>query len=406
MRTLEEHRAAVAQRLASLPVIDVALDDARGAMLAAPLFAAQDLPATAVSRCDGYVVAAADIAGASAGNPVVLPVTHDGGFDPRGKRRHVAGTASRVPSGAPIPEGADAVIAVAETDGGIAQVQVSASVSAGHNVRAAGSDVPDGVEALSPGQRIAPRHMALAAALGVGRLRVHPAPRVVVIAVGQELSEPGRSRGRAGVPETSGVLLTNLVRAAGAQAFRVVVPTDDRAALRRTIEDQIVRADVVITVGGLSGSRTDSVAPVLAQWEDFEVVEVGLTPGGFHGLGSVTASGRTVPVVALPGRPVAALVAFEAYVHDALRAMSGHYGERAEVTASVSQGWKKAVGVVQAVPLWLESGGSTGTRATPLGDPRDPSLVAVAQANGVVFVPAEASSVRTGALLRCQTWGV
>lgn len=402
MRTLEEHKAAVAAHLRTLPTIDVALEDARGAMLAAPVIVHEDVPPVPTAACDGYAVLAADVASA----PATLPVTHDLDFDPRAKTKHVAGTAARIVSGAPMPTGADAVVPFAWTDGGIASVTVAQPVAPGQHVRAAGSEVPAGLEALAAGQRIEPRHLALASAVGLARLRVHPAPRVVVIAAGAELVEVGRGGFRSAVPETTGHLVTELVRDAGAHAYRVAVMSDSRTELRAAIEDQMVRADVIITVGGLSASPNDAVAPVLRMLGSLDVTDLALTPSGLHGLGEVHAGDRRVPVIALPGRPVEAYVAFEAYVRDALRGMSGQGVERPEVSAKVSTGWKSPRGFVQAVPVWLEDGGAVGTRALPVGDPAAPSLAAFAQANGLVFVPADADEVRAGAVLRCQTWGV
>lgn len=400
MRTVDEHKAAVADHLRTLPTLDVALEDARGAMLAAPIVVLQDVPSYPTAAHDGYVVRSADAVSAG----VSLPVVHDLDFHPHAPRQHVPGTASRIVSGAPMPEGADAVALVEWTDGGVARVEFNRPVGAGEGVRPAGSEAPAGVEALSVGQRLAPRHVALASALGLSRLTVHPAPRVVVIASGAELVEAGRGGLRGAVAETSGHLVTELVRDAGAHAYRVAVMSDDPQAVRSAIEDQMVRADVIITVGGLSGAASDAVGTVVAALGTFEVTRLALNPSGWHGIGEVMAGDRRVPVVALPGRPVEAYVAFEAYVRDALRAMSGHSGERLVVSATMSAGFSSPAGVVHAVPVWLEDGGAVGTRALPVGDPSRPSLAAFAQANGILWVPAEVDEVRAGAVMRCHAW--
>lgn len=403
-RTVEDHATAVAQALASLPAIDVVRDDARGAMLAADVIAAAPVPASATAACDGYAVRAGDVASATPGAPAVLPVTHDVGFATVGKASLVPGTAARVVSGAPLPTGADAVVALVDTDGGVAHVKVWNPAASGHNVRQAGFEVNQGDVALTAGTRLSARHLAVIAAMGVRRVTVHPVPRVVVLAVGAELAEADNRRKPGTVPETTGHLIADLVRDAGAHAYRVSVPSDDHHAIRGALEDHIVRADVVITTGGLSQARHDTVAPVLEHMGEFEVSDVLLLPRARHGVGHINIHDRSVPVVALPGRPVAAFVAFEAYVRDALRAMSGHDSARLTAPAVATHSWQSVAGVEHAVLVRIEEGSNGGLRAAPVGDPLNPSLAALAAANGVAWVPASSATVKEGSVVRCHVW--
>ncbi len=403
-RTVEDHARAVAQALATLPAIDVAPDDARGAMLAADVISPVPVPAEATVACDGYALRAADVDTATQAAPVVLPVTHDAGFDSKGKMTLVPGTAVRVVSGARLPTGADSVVAIGDTDGGVARVRVASRVGVGQHVRAPGSDVPLGVAVLTSGTRLAPRHLAVVAAMGVRRVRVHPVPRVVVLAVGAELSGSGPGGIASAVPETTGHLIADLVRDAGAHAYRVTVASDDHKAIRAAIEDHIVRADVLITTGGLSQARHDTVAHVLSHLGEFHVSEVLLYPAARHGVGQLDNHGRSIPVLALPGRPLTAFMAFEAYVRDALRAMSGLDGARPTVPAVATQSWTSVVGVEHPVLVRVDQGGSVGLRATPVGDPLSPSLSALASANGLAWVPAESGGVKEGSVVRCHVW--
>lgn len=403
-RSLADHCDAVLAALATLPAIDVARDDARGAMLAADVVAGSAVPPRAVAACDGYALRAHDVDAVRPGVPLTLPVTHDIDFDARGKGRLVPGTAARIVSGAPLPDGADSVVGHAETDGGVAHVTLTSRVEHGLNVRAAGFDVEAGAVVLSAGTRLAPRHIAVVAALGLSRVLVHPVPRVVVVAIGGELATHDRRPKPGSVPETTGHLIADLVRDAGAHAYRIAVPSDDRHAIRAAVEDQMVRADVILTIGGLSHSRHDTVTQVLGVLGEFQASEVQLAPLARHGIGRIEAHGRTVPVLALPGRPVTAYLAFEAYVRDALRAMSGHDAARTTVPASTTQGWASRGGLTHLVPVRLETGGSVGLRATPTGDPANPSLTSIAAANGLAWVPAEATQVNEGSVLRCHVW--
>jgi molybdopterin molybdotransferase len=303
-----------------------------------------------------------------------------------------------------MPDGADAVVALADTDGGVARVALTARVEPGQHVRPAGFDVEAGAVVLSEGTRLAPRHIAVVAALGLSRVLVHPVPRVVVVAVGGELADTHRRAKPGSIPETTGHLIADLVRDAGAHAYRVAVPSDDRQAIRSAIEDQLVRADVILTTGGLSHARHDTVSQVLGMLGTFEANQLNLAPLARHGVGRIEGHGRTVPVLALPGRPATAHLAFEAYVRDALRAMSGHDAARATAPALATQGWTSPRGLEHPVPVRLESGGSVGLRATPTGDPANPSLTSIAAANGLAWVPADSTEVNEGSVLRCEVW--
>jgi molybdopterin molybdotransferase len=217
--------------------------------------------------------------------------------------------------------------------------------------------------------------------------------------------EPGEKRVQGGVTEATGHLIAALIRESGAHAYRVGIVSDNRLALRAALEDQLVRADVVVTLGGLSGARNDTVAEVVGLMGTFEVSTFPLTPGGTHGAGHISASGRVVPVIGLPGRPLAAAVAFESYLRDALRAMSGHAtGTRATVAATALDSWTSPAGVVQAVPVLIEEGGSVGATVRLVGDPAAPTVADLAAANGMVLLPADATEIREGTVLRCIAW--
>ncbi|MEX0914004.1 MAG: molybdopterin molybdenumtransferase MoeA, partial [Demequina sp.] len=171
-RSLAEHRAAAMALLSQMPTLDVLLGDAVGGMLAEDLVADAPVPAVAMAACDGYAIRVLDVAHASHSSPVTLSVSHDVDFDTRSRRRHVAGTAATVVSGVPLPEGADAVVRAADTDGGLARVAVTRAAGPGENVRPAGADAASGEVVVARGTRIGPRQLGVAAALGRSRLVV------------------------------------------------------------------------------------------------------------------------------------------------------------------------------------------------------------------------------------------
>ncbi|WP_129339174.1 gephyrin-like molybdotransferase Glp [Cellulomonas endophytica] len=406
MRSVQDHLTAVLAAVGPVPPLDVVLADAAGCILAADLVASADVPPVASAARDGYAVAAHDTDGAGLGREVALPVVHD--VRPGAAVTRLApGQAVRVASGAPLPVGADAVVPVEETDRGAARVALQRPVEAGRHVRPPGSDVRAGDVLLGAGTRLGARAVALAAAAGRGRLRVHPTPRVVLLSVGDELVEP-TTAGHApagAVYEADGHGLHAAVRDAGATPVRVGVVPDDRAALREALEDQLVRADMVITTGGLSELADDTVKDVLAGYGTVRLDQVAMAPGGRHGfgtLGSDLGRGDPVPVFALPGHPVAAQVAFEVFVRPALLAARGHTELfRPSVAARTTTGWPSPAGLRQFVPATLLGTPDEGYTVTPVGDPARPSTAALAQANALAVVNELDTDVRPGQVVHC-----
>ncbi|WP_062525563.1 molybdopterin molybdotransferase MoeA [Demequina rhizosphaerae] len=397
-RTLEEHRAAVTNALAPIPPLTVLVGDAAGATLVEPLVAAAPLPAHDIAAWDGYAVRAGDVTAGA------LPVAHDVSFADRGPRTHLPGTAARVASGMPVPSGADAVVPLVATDRGVARVEVHAPVRAGAGVRRAGTDAEAGRMLVPAGRRLGGRELALAASLGHPRLTVRPVPRVVVLATGGELVDPGS--GRPGVPEATGHLVAVAARNAGAHAYRVGPVPDDRPTLRTAIEDQLVRADLLIVTGGLSDGGDDTVIQVLEDLGTVDDVRLALEPGPHHAFAMLGDEGaRRVPTIALPGAPAAAALAFEAYVRPALRRMCGFTEVvRPGVRARLDRGWPSPPGITQAVPVRLGLDSSGTVTAIPACEPGDVTLAALGDADGIAWVDAAASEVRAGDVLRCTVW--
>jgi molybdopterin molybdotransferase len=406
-RTLAEYQSALLKGIEPIPAMEVLITDAAGSILAEDLVSDGPLPPVAVATCDGYALLAKDVASASEGSPVALAVSRDIGWDARGPRRHVSKTAARIVSGAPMPLGADAVAPIGATDGGVASVQVLAAIRAGANVRAAGADAAAGKVLVKAGTRLGARQLGLAAGLGRRRLSVHPTPRVVIIPVGRELAEATRGGKGGTVPESNSHMLAVMAAEAGANAFRVGAVPDDRITLRATIEDQLVRADLIITTGGLSEGRDETLPHVLRDLGEFGLHRVALMPGRRHGSGLIGAAPGDLgtPVFALPGHPAAAIVAFEMYVRPVLRTMSGYAEKhRPRVSVRSASAWESPEGVVQCVPVSIAAPRDAGATAKVVGDPGQPSLADLAIANALAIVPEGVSSVAVGDTLSCLLW--
>ncbi|MCR6688059.1 gephyrin-like molybdotransferase Glp [Cellulomonas sp.] len=406
MRSVQDHLGAVLAAVGPVAPLDVALHDAVGCILARDLIAPRDLPAVAVAARDGYAVAAFETEGAGYASTLTLPVAHDLRAGAATELRLAPGQAVRVASGAPVPLGADAVVPLEETDRGAVRFAMQRPAAAGQHVRPAGADVHAGEVVLAAGTRLGARQIALAAALGFGRLHVHPTPRVVLLSVGDELAEPGSSRPAQGaVFEADGHALDAAVRDAGATPVRVGILPDDRHVLREALEDQLVRADLVVVTGGLSELAGDTVKDVLATLGTVRLDHVAMTPGFRHGFGKVggeRGEDRAVPLFALQGDPVAAQVSFEVFVRPALRAMAGHAElYRPSVAARASHGWAAPVGLRQFVPATVLGTPDEGYRVTPLGDPGAPTVSALAHANALAVVGEQDTVVHAGQTVHC-----
>lgn len=320
MRTVEEHARVIAELLTPTPAELTPLAAADGLVLATDLVAAIDLPPFANSAMDGYAVRAADI-----GNlPTTLPVSQDipaGRTDTEPLR---PGTAARIMTGAPMPPGADVIVQVERTDGGVEQVRIDSAPAAGVHIRTQGEDVMAGATVLQAGTVIGPQQIGVAAALGFAELSVRRPLRVLVLSTGSELVEPGQPLGPGQIYESNAPML-----AAGMSAVHATVTiehfvADDVDALRSVLAGAAAEHDLVVTSGGVSAGAYEVVKDALTG-RGVEFAKVAMQPGMPQGAGSYgVGDGRSVPIVTLPGNPVSSYVSFEVFLRPAIRAAMGH----------------------------------------------------------------------------------
>ena len=398
MRSVAEHLAACLDIAQAAAPLDVVLLDAVGCVLAEDVVAQLDLPAVDMAGLDGYAVAVDDLAGVFPGRPVRLDVVDDVRAGDVRPIHLVRGSAVIIDSGAPMPQGADAVVPWTATDRGTSRVEVRARVESGANVRRRGEDVTAGTTVLPKGSRISARQIALLAGLGRHRINVHPAPRVVIISIGDELVEPGRPRETGQVFDANGHALACAVTDAGGRAFRVAAVPDEPSVLAETVEDQLVRADVLITTGGLSIGRGDAVEDVLTPLGPVRFDAVAMTPGRRLGVGTV----ESTPIFCLPGDPVSAQIAFETFVRPAVRQIAGRRElHRSCLPASISTGWHSPPEKREFVPVRLTGSPSRGYTAEPTSPPGTTRLLGLARANAIAIVPETTCTVVAGDVLRC-----
>ncbi|MFC5722053.1 gephyrin-like molybdotransferase Glp [Streptomyces gamaensis] len=413
--SVEEHLADVLDALRPLDPIEIGLLDAQGCVLTEDVTVPAALPPFDNSSMDGYAVRTADVEGASEEFPAVLTVVGDIAAG-SGQRVEVGpGQAARIMTGAPLPPGAQAVVPVEWTDGGSGrgpatamtaraaapeggggEVRVHRPVTAGAHVRARGSDVGAGALALAAGTVLGPPQIGLLAAIGRATAVVRPRPRVVVLSTGSELVPPGEELAPGQIHDSNSFVLTACARDAGALAYRVGAVDDDPATLRATLEDQLVRADLLVTSGGVSVGAYDVVKEVLSGFSgeegsvDFR--RLAMQPGKPQGFGRLGLD--RVPLLALPGNPVSAYVSFELFVRPAIRALMGldpldRAPVRAVLDAPVASSPK---GRRQFLRARYEDGtvGVVGGAGSHL-------VKALADADALVVVPEETTALPAGA---------
>ncbi|WP_269855692.1 molybdotransferase-like divisome protein Glp [Streptomyces sp. RPT161] len=406
--SVDDHLDDILRRLTPLEPIELQLLDAQGCVLVEDVTVPVALPPFDNSSMDGYAVRVADVAGAGEDTAVVLKVIGDVAAGEAQLPTVGPGQAARIMTGAPLPPGAQAVVPVEWTDAGhgagpattmrahsadpagaSGEVRVHRPVEPGAHVRARGSDAPVGEPALAAGTRLGPPQIALLAAIGRGQVLVRPRPRVVVLSTGSELVPPGEELGPGQIHDSNSYALAAAAREAGAIAYRVGAVADDAATLRATIEDQLIRADLIVTSGGVSVGAYDVVKEALSE---LEFRKLAMQPGKPQGFGLIGAD-RT-PLLALPGNPVSSYVSFELFVRPVIRALMGLEPVRREtVTARCAARISGSPeGKRQFLRGWYEDGA-----VTPVGGAGSHLVKALAHANALIVVPERSTGIDEGA---------
>jgi molybdenum cofactor synthesis domain-containing protein len=389
---LEEVQAAVLAGVVPLDPVELPIADALGMVLAAPVVAPDPVPPFANTAMDGYAVHAADTADATPEAPVRLRVVGD---LPAGHAPTVAvgrGEAIRIMTGAPMPEGADAVVMVELTArDGDDGVLVQGSVEPGRHVRAAGGDLQAGAEVFTPGTRLRPAHLGVLAAVDARRVSVYRRPRVGVLSTGDELVEsgplaPGKIR------DANRPMLLALLAQAGVDGVDLGQVADDEDVMTAALAAAITGCDAVITSGGVSVGDYDYVSAALERIAADDATgasrvdwyQVAIKPAKPLCIATV----RETLVFGLPGNPVSSMVSFELFARPVLLTMAGRADlRRPEVRARVDGGLRRRPdGKIHfdRVRVRIENGGYV---VTGVRNQESNALAAAAEAEGLAIVP-------------------
>ena len=411
---VEEHLAEILATITPLTPTELGLDDIGGLVLAEDVSAVSALPSFDNSGMDGYAVRVEDVAAATEETPATLPVTAEVAAGDTGAYALQPGTAIKIMTGAMLPHGAEAVVPVEWTDGGSARVSIRAGAAYGNAVRLAGEDAKAGEVLVTAGTRLRPMHVAVIAAAGRGSVLVRPRPRVVVLSTGNELAEPGTPLVPGRIWDSNSFMLAAAAREAGALAYRQAILPDHPDEVLPAIEDQLVRADLMVTTGGVSmGGEHDVVKAALQQLGTITFRKVAMQPGMPQGFGTIAlpaavtpeepqrrrfrrdayeeaaapvpAAGDRVPIFTLPGNPVSAYVSFQVFARPAIAALQGYDGLGLEkVQAELTGPLRSPAGRRSFLRGVLDRAAG---KVTPLTGQGSHQIATLGKANALVVVP-------------------
>jgi molybdopterin molybdotransferase len=411
MIPVEEALERILAYVPLLQPVEVPLLEAFGQATSEDVRSPLDIPPLANTSMDGYAVRAADTDGATALSPVTLRVSgelaagyiFEGSVEP--------GTAVRIMTGAPIPQGADAVVPFEETDepagrdfGTFAKardtVGVLKAAQTGNNIRPAAEDVAKGQVVVPKGRALNPAQIGVLASLGLATVKVHRRPVVAILSTGDEVVEPGQPLRPGQIYDSNAYSIAAMVREAGGVPKRLGIAQDTVESLTARIRDGL-DADMLVTSAGVSRGDYDVVKDVLAKEGEVDFWTVRMRPGKPLAFGSFPSGGRRVPHIGLPGNPVSSMVSFELFGRAAIYKMLGRDDwQRRRVRAIAEERIENYDGrrVYARVILSEHSG---VWRASLTGPQGSGILTSMAAANGLAVVPENVGAVEAGEEVEC-----
>jgi molybdenum cofactor synthesis domain-containing protein len=380
--SLEDARRLILAECVPLHPVAVDLGDALGCVTSIELRADEDVPPFANTAMDGFAVRAVD---AVAGARLKIVATLPAGRAP--DRDLGEGEAIRIMTGAPMPDGADAVVMVEDTTVADDIVVVGKAATVGDHVRPAGEDLAAGQVAFEPFTLLGPGHLGVLASLGYQRVPVFRRARVGVLSTGDELVDDGRPLRPGQIRDSNRPTLAAMLDQAGCDAVDLGVVADDEAAITLVLERGLAECDALVTSGGVSMGDYDYIKVVLDRMGAMQWWQVAIKPAKPLAFGIVGAK----PVFGLPGNPVSSMVSFELFARPALRQMMGHREGgrfRPTVTAVADEAFPRRIdGKVHLVRVTASADGDGQWHVRSSGGQASNLLRAMALANALAVVP-------------------
>lgn len=399
MISVEQARERVLAGIERLEPERVGLIEALGRVLAEDVVSDIDVAPFDNSAMDGYAVRAEDVAAASEETPVRLAVVKHvpaGAFPTRAVG---PGQAARIMTGAPMPEGADAVVMVERTreeDGGAVAV-IMAPVKPGENVRRKGEDVRAGEVVLRAGEVVGPAAVGLLASVGCAEPLVYRRPRVAIVATGDELVDVTEKPGPGKIRNSNSYSLSAQVLAAGGEPHVLGVARDDVASTEALLS-RAPEFDLMVTTGGVSMGDYDVVKGVLERLGEMDFWKVAMRPGAPQTHGRI----GSTPFFGLPGNPTSTMVGFELFVRPVLRKMAGHAAlERPRHPVTLAHDVKKKPDRRYFLRARVERDGAGGYVARLSGAQSSAMLTSMHRANALLVLLEGESHFAAGSVVEC-----
>lgn len=395
MTPLEDAQELVLGQCPPKPSIEVDRRFAGGLVLAAPVVSEEVVPPFANTAVDGYAVQAADVSNAHE-SPVDLIVVGEIAAGSAPDRPLGPGETIRIMTGAPLPEGCDAVVMVEDSErldigaDGVERVRLSATVPVGAAVRGAGDDVEIGDEMFPAGTRVTPAIEAVLASVNAQRVEVFPRLRVAVLSTGDELIDDGSPLEMGQIRESNKTMLAGMLAESGCEVVDLGVVRDDEAELERVLRDAAASCDAIVSSGGVSMGDYDVVKAVLGRIADMTWMQMAIKPAKPFAFGTLTRpDGTAVPIFGLPGNPVSSLVSFELMARPALRRMMGHGRlTRTNLVAVADADFRRQPdGKVHFARVNGEFGDDGRYHVRPVGAQGSHQLAATASADAMAVIP-------------------
>jgi len=395
--TFDEAKKVISEQLKpeALGEEEISLLEAHDRVLRENVVSVLEIPPFNRSTVDGYAVKAGDTFGAEENQPVTLSVR---GVVNVGEPPNISigkGEAAEIVTGAPIPDGADAVVMVEDTDREDVELRVYRAITKDENVMKKGTDIKKGETALKAGQVLSASEIGVLAALGLTKIKVFTLPIVAVLSTGGEITEPGKELPAGKIYDINAYSLSTAVRESGGKPVYLGVVPDDKAELRKALENALASADLVLTSGGVSVGPRDLTPQIVDSLGKLGVLVSGIAvkPGKPTTIALV---GRK-PVFSLPGHPTSALLMFHLLARPVIQIMSGRTATEAKtVKALAAARMFSAKGRRTFVMVKLKRNKLAGFVAEPVETGASGAITTLAKADGYVEVPENQQFIDAG----------
>jgi molybdopterin molybdotransferase len=376
-----------------LPAESVPILDALDRVLAEDVLADSDVPPLDNSAMDGFAVRAEDVSGASREQPARLRVVGELAAGQTTDQVVGAGEALRIMTGAPVPQGADTVVRFEDTRTDDGHVEILVPVKQGRNVRYAGEDVRRGSVVLHAGSIVRPQEVGMLANVGRTTVQVIRRPRVAILATGDEVVPIDAQPGAGKIRNINSYSNAAQVRRHGGVPLLLGIARDQSAELGGKIREGLdAGADLFVTSGGVSAGDFDLVKKVLAAEGQIDFWWVNMKPGRPMAFGTIGG----IPLLALPGNPVAAMISLELFGRPAIRKMMGYTDwEWPAVTARLRDAVARKDNRRHYLRVRLQPG-ADGVEAVLTGDQGSGILTSMVQADGLAVIPEDCDHLPAG----------